>query len=82
MPERRGVLLTGATGLLGQYLLYDLLSRAHQVAVLVRDSRQGRAAERIAQIGSQIDSGVKRMNRKNPEQLRHSEQLQSLPRMI
>jgi thioester reductase-like protein len=50
MPERPGVLLTGATGLLGQYLLYDLLSMAHPVAVLVRDSRQEQAAERIAQI--------------------------------
>jgi thioester reductase-like protein len=48
MPERRGVLLTGATGLLGQYLLHDLLSKAHPVAVLVRDSRKGRAAERVA----------------------------------
>jgi thioester reductase-like protein len=50
MPELRGVLLTGATGLLGQYLLHDLLLKAHPVAVLVRDSGQGRAAERIAQI--------------------------------
>jgi thioester reductase-like protein len=50
MPERRGVLLTGATGLLGQYLLHDLLPKAHPVAVLVRDSRKGQAAERIAQI--------------------------------
>jgi len=50
MPERRGVLLTGATGLLGQYLLHDLLLKAHPVAVLVRDSPTERAAERIAQI--------------------------------
>src|SRR5277367_3040091 len=50
MPERRGVLLTGATGLLGQYLLHDLLLQAHPVAILVRDSRTERAAERIAQI--------------------------------
>jgi thioester reductase-like protein len=50
MPEPRGVLLTGATGLLGQYLLHDLLLKAHPTAVLVRDSWKGRAAERIAQI--------------------------------
>lgn len=50
MPERQSVLLTGATGLLGQYLLHDLLLKAHPVTVLVRDSRKGRAVERIAQI--------------------------------
>jgi thioester reductase-like protein len=48
MPERRGVLLTGATGFLGQYLLHDLLLSEHPVAVLVRDARQGSAAERMA----------------------------------
>jgi NAD(P)-dependent dehydrogenase (short-subunit alcohol dehydrogenase family) len=40
MPPRQGVLLTGATGLLGQYLLHDLLARGHSVAVLVRDARR------------------------------------------
>src|SRR5579864_7758553 len=50
MAERRGVLLTGATGLLGRYLLKDMLLKAHPAAVLVRDSRKGRAADRIAQI--------------------------------
>jgi thioester reductase-like protein len=50
MPEPRGVLLTGATGLLGQYLLHDLLLRGCPVAVIVRDSRQGRAVERIGEI--------------------------------
>jgi thioester reductase-like protein len=50
MPEPRGVLLTGATGLLGQYLLHDLLLRGCPVAVLVRDSRQGRAVQRIGEI--------------------------------
>jgi thioester reductase-like protein len=51
MPERRAVLLTGATGLLGQYLLRDLLVRGHRVAVLARDSGQGSVAEqRIAEI--------------------------------
>ena len=50
MPERRAILLTGATGLLGQYLLRDLLLKGQPVAVFVRDSPQGRAAERIAEI--------------------------------
>lgn len=39
-------------------------------------------AERIAQAGSQIDSGVKRMNHKSAEQIRHTQELQSMPRMI
>ena len=63
MPQRRGVLLTGATGLLGQYLLHDLLSRAHPVTVLVRDSRKGRAAERIAII---VAFWSERLRRKLP----------------
>jgi thioester reductase-like protein len=50
MPEPRGVLLTGATGLLGQYLLRDLLANACRVAVLVRDAAKQQAAERIAQV--------------------------------
>jgi nucleoside-diphosphate-sugar epimerase len=50
MPQQRAVLLTGATGLLGQYLLHELLVKRYPVAVLVRDARQGRAAERVAQI--------------------------------
>src|SRR6516165_4708484 len=47
MPERRGVLLTGATGFLGQYLLRDLLRQAYPVAVLVRDAPPQTASERI-----------------------------------
>lgn len=47
---RQTIFLTGATGLLGQYLLIDLLSKSCQVAVLARDSRQDRAEERIAKI--------------------------------
>jgi thioester reductase-like protein len=46
------VLLTGATGLLGQYLLRDLLWEAYPVAVLVRDSLEGTAHERIAELVS------------------------------
>ena len=50
MPAQRCVLLTGATGLLGQYLLHDLLLKGYAVAVLVRDTRKERAADRISQI--------------------------------
>jgi thioester reductase-like protein len=63
MPERRAVLLTGATGLLGRYLLHDLLVKGYPMAVLVRDSRQGRAAERIAKF---ITLWSERLSRKLP----------------
>jgi len=43
-------LLTGATGLLGRYLLRDLLLADYRVAVLVRDTRGTAAAERIAEL--------------------------------
>jgi thioester reductase-like protein len=49
MPDQGGVLLTGATGLLGRYLLRDLL-KARPLAVLVRDSDEQTASERIAEI--------------------------------
>jgi thioester reductase-like protein len=44
--RKRKILLTGATGLLGRYLLRELLLAGHEVAVLVRDGAE-RAAERI-----------------------------------
>jgi nucleoside-diphosphate-sugar epimerase len=47
MREQRGILLTGATGLLGRYLLRDLLLSEHDVAVLVRDGRRATAEARI-----------------------------------
>jgi thioester reductase-like protein len=47
MAVRRAVLLTGATGLLGRYLLRDLLAEGCPVAVLARDAVQGQAAERV-----------------------------------
>jgi len=40
-------LLTGATGLLGQYLLRDLLLRGERVCVLTRETRNRTAEERI-----------------------------------
>ena len=50
MSSRQGVLLTGATGFLGQYVLRDLILQSHPVTVLIRDSRSDRAAERIARV--------------------------------
>lgn len=63
MPTRRGIFLTGSTGLLGQYLLRDLLLTDNQVTVLVRDSRKARAADRIGQI---IAFWSDRLHRKLP----------------
>ncbi len=63
MPERRGVFLTGATGLLGQYLLQDLFLKEFQVTVLVRDSGQETAAERISKI---VDFWSERLGQKLP----------------
>jgi nucleoside-diphosphate-sugar epimerase len=42
------VLLTGATGLLGRYLVRDLSARGLPVAVLVRGDRRREAADRVA----------------------------------
>jgi nucleoside-diphosphate-sugar epimerase len=50
MDPARGILLTGATGLLGRYLLRDLLASGQRVAVLVRDGHETAAAERVAEI--------------------------------
>ncbi|NND99702.1 MAG: SDR family oxidoreductase [Pirellulaceae bacterium] len=44
------VLLTGSTGLLGRYLLRDLLLANRKVAVLVRASRKQSAVERVEDI--------------------------------
>ena len=43
-------LLTGATGLVGRYLVRDLLLNGHQLAVVVRGSRKAAPRERIEQI--------------------------------
>lgn len=46
----RATLLTGATGLLGRYLLRDLLAAGHRVAVLVRDAAGHTGAERVGEL--------------------------------
>jgi thioester reductase-like protein len=47
---RQGILLTGATGLVGRYLLCDLLAAGQTVAVLVRGQGGVSAAERVEQL--------------------------------
>jgi thioester reductase-like protein len=47
MDRRGGILLTGATGFLGRYLLRDLLATGTRVAVLVRPGRTQSAEERV-----------------------------------
>ena len=44
------ILLTGATGLLGEYLLRDLMREGCHMAVLVRSNRRSSAAERVAAV--------------------------------
>ena len=44
------LLLTGATGLLGRYLVCDLLESGNQLALLVRSSKNEKAVERIEAI--------------------------------
>lgn len=44
------ILLTGATGLLGRFLLRDLTARGRQVAVLVRGSRTAGAEARVDEL--------------------------------
>jgi nucleoside-diphosphate-sugar epimerase len=47
MSASRWVLLTGATGFIGRYLLRDLLASGRRVSVLARDARGTPADERI-----------------------------------
>ncbi len=47
LPEMNYLLFTGATGLLGDYLLRDLLKRDARLAVVVRNSRMETARGRI-----------------------------------
>ena len=47
---KRYTLLTGATGLLGRYLMRDLLLKQERLAVLVRPTERQQARERIEQV--------------------------------
>jgi nucleoside-diphosphate-sugar epimerase len=50
MGDAGYILLTGATGLLGRYLLRDLLASGRRVAVLVRDAGSVSAEERVREL--------------------------------
>jgi thioester reductase-like protein len=50
MSATEGIFLTGATGLLGRYLLRDLLGSGRMVGVLIRDSSSASAPERLAEL--------------------------------
>ncbi len=47
---KKHVLLTGATGLVGRYLIRDLLLSGHRLAVLVRSSKKETARQRVEKI--------------------------------
>jgi thioester reductase-like protein len=49
-------LLTGATGLLGSYLLRDCLHQGHRLAVLVRPSRRESGRQRVEAILSRCEA--------------------------
>lgn len=48
--NRAHTLITGVTGMLGQFLMRDALARGWPVTVLARPSRRGSAEERIARL--------------------------------
>lgn len=50
LSSKQYTLLTGATGLLGRYLMRDLLLKGHRLAVLVRPSENAHARERVEAI--------------------------------
>ena len=54
------VLLTGATGLLGRYLLRDLFAAGHAVAVVARSSRNDSAADRMETVMSRWEQDAGR----------------------
>jgi nucleoside-diphosphate-sugar epimerase len=57
---KRGILLTGATGLLGRYLLRDLLLAGYPVAVLARDAPGVPATDRVAALLDDISTALGR----------------------
>src|SRR5262245_53471703 len=50
MPQRRAILLTGATGFLGRHVLRELLLSGQPVAVLARATQKRFAPDRIADL--------------------------------
>jgi thioester reductase-like protein len=60
MLARDSLLLTGATGLLGQYLLGELLAAGRRVGVLVRDAPGRGAADRLDELLTALDGRLGR----------------------
>jgi thioester reductase-like protein len=60
MSATQGIFLTGATGLLGRYLLRDLLAMGRSVGVLIRDSSSASAMERLTELQSFCDESLRR----------------------
>ncbi|HEY7331294.1 MAG TPA: SDR family oxidoreductase [Gemmataceae bacterium] len=60
MSATQGIFLTGATGLLGRYLLRDLLASGRPVGVLIRDSSSASATERLAELQSFCEESLRR----------------------
>jgi len=54
------VLITGATGLLGRYLIKDLLAADTRIAVLVRPSRKASARHRVENLMCYWDKQLSR----------------------
>jgi thioester reductase-like protein len=61
---RQTIFLTGATGLLGRFLLRDLLASGHYVGVLVRDGQQRKASDRLEEL---LAFGSETLGRKLPQ---------------
>jgi nucleoside-diphosphate-sugar epimerase len=55
MAEQQAVFITGATGYVGCHLAHAYLKKGHQVLVLARDGGGRTAAERMAEVLTQID---------------------------
>lgn len=60
MSAANGIFLTGATGLLGRYLLRDLLASGRPVGVLIRDSSSASAQERLAELQCFCEESLRR----------------------
>lgn len=60
MSAGQGIFLTGATGLLGRYLLRDLLASGRPIGVLIRDSSSASASERLAELQEFCQDSLRR----------------------
>ncbi len=66
MKNKRTIFLTGATGLIGSYLLKTFLENGHRVYALARENNLKRAKERVAGV---VDFWDRKVLRKNSDNL-------------